>query len=42
MLLDPVREQEETQGLVRFSQQFYTVEQWNDTLVFNDLGLARW
>lgn len=36
-LLDPVRNHEEVQRLIRFSKQFYTVEQWHDTLVFNDL-----
>ena len=25
----------------RFSQQFYTVEQWQDTLVFNDLRFGQ-
>ncbi|MFI5131727.1 MAG: metal-dependent hydrolase [Chitinophagales bacterium] len=40
-LLEPAREEEETQRLIRFSQQFYTVEQWNDTLVFNDLRFGQ-
>jgi inner membrane protein len=40
-LLDPVKDQEETQRLIRFSQQFYTVEKWNDTLVFNDLRFGQ-
>ncbi len=36
-LLKPVSDHEDLQKLIRFSQQFYTVEKWNDTLVFNDL-----
>ena len=40
-LLDPVRDHEEIQHLLRFSQGFYTVEQWHDTLVFNDLRFGQ-
>jgi inner membrane protein len=40
-LLDPVRDQEDLQKLIRFSQQFYTVEKWSDTLVFNDLRFGQ-
>lgn len=40
-LLNPVRDQESLHKLVRFSQQFYTVEQWSDTLVFNDLRFGQ-
>lgn len=40
-LLDTVRDDEETQRLIRFSRQFYTVEKWNDTLVFNDLRFGQ-
>jgi inner membrane protein len=40
-LLKPVSDQEDLQKLVRFSQQFYTVEKWNDTLVFNDLRFGQ-
>jgi inner membrane protein len=40
-LLSPVKDKPEVQRLVRFSQQFYTVEQWNDTLVFNDLRFGQ-
>ena len=40
-LLDPVRNHEEVQKLIRFSQQFYTTEYWNDTLVFNDLRFGQ-
>lgn len=36
-LLDPVRDHREVQRLIRFSKGFYTVEKWQDTLVFNDL-----
>ena len=28
-------------NLVRFSQGYYTVEQWHDTLVFNDLRFGQ-
>ncbi len=40
-LLDTVINHEDLQKLVRFSQEFYTVEQWNDTLVFNDLRFGQ-
>jgi inner membrane protein len=40
-LLDPVKDQEDLQKLIRFSQQFYTVEKWKDTLVFNDLRFGQ-
>ena len=40
-LLLPIHDHEEVQKLVRFSQQFYTVEQWQDTLVFNDLRFGQ-
>ena len=40
-LLKPVHNQEEIRRLIRFSQQFYTVEKWNDTLVFNDLRFGQ-
>ena len=40
-LLDSVENTEELQKLKRFSQQFYTVEKWNDTLVFNDLRFGQ-
>ncbi|MFT3677383.1 MAG: metal-dependent hydrolase [Chitinophagaceae bacterium] len=39
--LDPLRNTEDMQRLIRFSQQFYTVEQWGDTLVFNDLRFGQ-
>lgn len=40
-LLDPVRDHEEVHKLIRFSQDYYTVEEWNDTLVFNDLRFGQ-
>jgi inner membrane protein len=40
-LLKPVAGEEELQHLIRFSKQFYTVEKWNDTLVFNDLRFGQ-
>ena len=40
-LLDPVKGHEDLQKLIRFSQQFYTVEKWKDTLVFNDLRFGQ-
>src|SRR5687768_2325807 len=40
-LLTPLRDHEEVQHLLRFSQGYYTVEKWNDTLVFNDLRFGQ-
>jgi inner membrane protein len=40
-LLQPVAGHEDLQQLIRFSQQFYTVERWGDTLVFNDLRFGQ-
>lgn len=40
-LLTPYKAQEDVQNLIRFSQQFYTIEKWNDTLVFNDLRFGQ-
>ncbi|MGZ8536924.1 MAG: metal-dependent hydrolase [Flavisolibacter sp.] len=40
-LLNPIRDHEEIQHLLRFSQGFYTVEKWHDTLVFNDLRFGQ-
>ncbi|MCW3091315.1 MAG: metal-dependent hydrolase [Ferruginibacter sp.] len=40
-LLTPVRSDEDLHKLIRFSQQFYTVEKYNDTLVFNDLRFGQ-
>lgn len=40
-LLLPVLDHADLQQLKRFSQEFYTVEKWNDTLVFNDLRFGQ-
>ena len=40
-LLNTLKDHEDLQRLIRFSQQFYTVEKWNDTLVFNDLRFGQ-
>jgi inner membrane protein len=40
-LLKPVIDHEGLQKLIRFSRQFYTVEKWSDTLVFNDLRFGQ-
>ncbi len=40
-LLQPVSHSADLQRLIRFSQQYYTVEKWHDTLVFNDLRFGQ-
>jgi len=40
-LLLPVNDHADLQNLKRFSQQFYTVERWGDSLVFNDLRFGQ-
>jgi inner membrane protein len=40
-LLQAVDNYEDLQKLIRFSQQFYTAEMYNDTLVFNDLRFGQ-
>lgn len=40
-LLDPVHDHKEVMELKVFSQGFYTVEKWSDTLVFNDLRFGQ-
>lgn len=40
-LLLPVNDHTDLQNLKRFSQQFYTVERWGDSLVFNDLRFGQ-
>jgi inner membrane protein len=40
-LLNPVNNHEDLQKLIRFSQDFYTVEKYKDTLVFNDLRFGQ-
>jgi inner membrane protein len=41
ILLDSLKDHEDLQKLIRFSQQFYTVEKIHDTLVFNDLRFGQ-
>ncbi len=40
-LLDPLKKQEDVRHLVRFSKGLYSVEKYNDTLVFNDLRFGQ-
>lgn len=40
-LLSPVSHHRDVTQLKRFSQGFYTVEQWGDTIVFNDLRFGQ-
>lgn len=40
-LLSPVTNKQEVNQLIRFSQDFYTVEKWHDTVVFNDLRFGQ-
>ena len=40
-LLVPVKDHRDIQDLIRFSQDFYTVEYYRDTLVFNDLRFGQ-
>ena len=40
-LLKPMGNDESIQQLTRFSQGFYTIEKWNDTLIFNDLRFGQ-
>lgn len=40
-LLNPVHDHAEVALLKRFSKNFYTVEKWGDTLVFNDLRFGQ-
>jgi inner membrane protein len=39
--LDTLLHHEDVGQLIRFSQGFYTVEKWGDTLVFNDLRFGQ-
>ena len=41
IMLDTVAANEDLQRLIRFSKGFYTVERYNDTLVFNDLRFGQ-
>ena len=36
-LMKSVLDNEDAQNLLRFARGFYTIEYWNDTLIFNDL-----
>jgi inner membrane protein len=40
-LLDTMHNKKEVQKLIRFSQQFYTIEKKQDTLIFNDLRFGQ-
>lgn len=40
-LIRSVADQEDLQHLIRFSKGYYTVENWHDTLVFNDLRFGQ-
>jgi len=40
-LLKEINDHEDVHLLKRFSQQFYTIEKWKDTLVFNDLRFGQ-
>lgn len=40
-LLLPVKDMEDLVDLMRFSQGYYTVEKWGDTVVFNDLRFGQ-
>lgn len=40
-LLEPVKDLEDLQRLLRFSKGFYAIENWHDTLVFNDLRFGQ-
>ena len=40
-LLQPIKNRQSVENLVRFSKGFYTIEQWGDTLVFNDLRFGQ-
>lgn len=39
--LEPVKNNHDVKQLIRFSEQFYTVEMWSDTLIFNDLRFGQ-
>ena len=40
-LLEPYKNNPDVTQLIRFSQGYYTIEHWNDTLVFNDLRFGQ-
>jgi inner membrane protein len=39
--LDSVSNHEDLQKLIRFSKNYYTIEKWSDTIVFNDLRFGQ-
>lgn len=41
LLTDSITKTKDFLNLVRFSQGYYTVEKWHDTLVFNDLRFGQ-
>ncbi|RYG06292.1 MAG: metal-dependent hydrolase [Chitinophagaceae bacterium] len=41
LLLDGIRNQDEVKTLKRFAAEYYTVEKWSDTLVFNVLRFGQ-
>lgn len=40
-LLRPVSDHEDLQKLIRFSKGYYSVQKWNDTIVFNDIRFGQ-
>ena len=40
-MIDSLKNDDDLSTLIRFSQQFYTIEKWGDTLVFNDLRFGQ-
>jgi inner membrane protein len=40
-LIDSLKDDNDLRTLIRFSQQFYTIEKWGDTLVLNDLRFGQ-
>lgn len=40
-LLEPLLQHDDVKNLIRFSQGFYTVDSWGDTLIFNDLRFGQ-
>lgn len=41
ILLNQISNHEDLQKLIRFSKNYYTIEKWGDTLVFNDLRFGQ-
>lgn len=40
-LLNSIEKNDDLSKLIQFSQQYYTVEKWHDTIVFNDLRFGQ-